>query len=201
MPRRRTIPWSERNGSATEPLGPLFSSSSSVVRAFAPVFTHKLKVCCTSSGPLPEGSRAFLLCRSVIAMRSISRRKSSTLVGLIAALTFSACTVEAGDEAAHAIAAKFAADAALSEEPPADEPAAAPAAPPILIVNSPDARAQAEKEKAAAAEEERRREAERRIAEERTRKQAARAAAEKAEAERLARAQREAEEAEMLARA
>ena len=123
-------------------------------------------------------------------MRPIPRRRPSTLVALIAAFTFSACTVEAGDEAAHAIAAKFAGESALPEdEPMAIEPEAAPSAPPIHIVNSPDAHARAEEEKAAATQDERHRT-------EMAAKESARL-----ETERLARAQREAEEAEMLARA
>ncbi|MCL4767832.1 MAG: hypothetical protein KJZ80_16515 [Hyphomicrobiaceae bacterium] len=107
---------------------------------------------------------------------AICRRMPSLAVALAAALFLPACTVEAGDEAAHAIAEKFAADStppqpAAKEARPASQPQPSETAGP-------------------------------RVTEDKTKETAAkRLAAEKADAERRAKAQRQADEAEMLARA
>ncbi len=104
------------------------------------------------------------------------RRTPSLALALAAALLLPACTVEAGDEAAHAIAETFAAESApQSHAKPAIQ--AAPRQQPPESAKP-------------------------QIAEDETRQAAAkRLAADKAEAERRAAAQRQADEAEMLARA
>ena len=101
---------------------------------------------------------------------------ASLTAALIAALALSACTVEAGDEAAHALAEKFATGSTSSEIAQSDD--APPASAPAPEVPGPRV-AEVAKDKS----------------------EPKRRAAEKAEAERRAKAQREADEAEMLARA
>ncbi len=134
-------------------------------------------------------------------MRPISRRKPSILFAL-AAFTLSACTVEAGDEAAHAIAARFADESAPQLDHPAEvELIADSSVKPIEILNSTDVRARAEEENAIAAQAEARKAEEERRRAEIASREDARRAEEHLIAEERARAQNEAEEAEMLARA
>lgn len=149
-------------------------------------------------------------------------RIKSIVVVVAALLALPACTVEAGDEAAHAIAEKFAlettshdAEDLESSEADTQVAEAESLADAQRTADEADmlARARAEAEARRKADEERRiaeqaarKQAERaaearRLAEDRKRAEAARAAAERVEAERRAEAQREADEAEMLARA